>query len=232
MSSRWWEQKRLAAVRAVCTAPEFRATMTKVARRRAKSPSFRRAMSAARQKLVADPTHIALVSRVHKKRWQENRPRLLLAFKKKLWNNPVRNRRIRVGVQKVWAAYSRTEKDSRIRTALRASGVRPNKSEKKLFSLLEEHFPSVFVLNVVKASAIGGKIPDIISKDGRFVVELFGEYWHVDGEVPRRKRHFRRLGITAIIVWGKELHEPARLVARVRRVLKPHYGPRGGKKKE
>ncbi|GAI85754.1 unnamed protein product, partial [marine sediment metagenome] len=93
-----------------------------------------------------------------------------------------------------------------------AQGIKPNKAEFYLQSVLNKHFPGEWGYVGDGQLIIGGKCPDFANVNGRKeVIELFGNYWHNSSKFPNRLdqeemiEHYRRYGFLCFVVWEEEL---------------------------
>lgn len=51
-----------------------------------------------------------------------------------------------------------------------------------------------------------GKIPDFININGqKKIIELFGNYWHKEGDEQTRKEYFNKYGYETLIIWEEEM---------------------------
>lgn len=86
----------------------------------------------------------------------------------------------------------------------------PNKSEMKLFNILQEIHPGYiqFVGYDDGRIKIAGLEPDFIFVDGqRKLIEHFGNHWHKPEEERTRINHFREAGWDCLVIWDYELDE-------------------------
>jgi len=95
---------------------------------------------------------------------------------------------------------------------------KPNKSEKKLNSLLQKYFPNEYkYVGDGKQGSFFGKIPDFININGqKKIIELFGEFFHSSQDEIKRKEHFAKFGYKTLIVWWKELRNEEKLTEKIK----------------
>ena len=102
-----------------------------------------------------------------------------------------------------------------VKKQMKARGVRPNKVERKVEELVEQHkLPYRYVGD--GKIIIGGKCPDFVSIDGNTVVEVFGIFWHLrkpryllgswtkQDEEAKYRNHYRKHGYTFVSLWEDE----------------------------
>lgn len=94
---------------------------------------------------------------------------------------------------------------------------KPNGQERRLGRLIEQY--GFRYVGDGKLS-IERKHPDFVHRDGRTLIELFGDHWHTQDEVRPRLRLFARNGYRCLIIWGRELRNPTHVKARVIRFLR------------
>lgn len=99
---------------------------------------------------------------------------------------------------------------------MRARGVKPNKSELFLQSILDNNFPGEWKYVGDGQLIIGGKCPDYTNINGKKeLLDLFGTYWHKPEEIEPRKQHFGKYGYKLTIIWDSELKDLEKLIARI-----------------
>lgn len=112
------------------------------------------------------------------------------------------------------AAQNRTQEH--IAKFLKGRYSRPNKTESRLFDLLENAFPGDWRYCGDGSVILGGKCPDFVNVNGqKSVVELFGDYWHRNDSEAARIAHFARFGYQAVIVWERELKNPRAVIQKI-----------------
>lgn len=104
-----------------------------------------------------------------------------------------------------------------------AQGIKPNRAELYLQSILDKHFPGEWGYTGDGQFIIGGKCPDFANVNGRKeVIELFGNYWHNTNKFPNRLdqkqmiKHYKRYGFLCIVIWEEELDNEEALVEHIR----------------
>lgn len=100
------------------------------------------------------------------------------------------------------------------------AGFHPNKQECKLQRLLDFAFPGEWKYVGDGSLIIGGCCPDFVNINGeKILIEFFGEYWHPPEDEMKRKQHFGVYGFSTIVIWGKEMGTPERIIAKIKEVV-------------
>lgn len=100
---------------------------------------------------------------------------------------------------------------------LRAVCAGPNKSEKKLGSVLEKLFLGQWRYVGRGDLLVGGKCPDFANTNGqKKLIELFGDYWHRGQDPQKRIGIFKKFGFDMLVVWERELSDLATLELKLR----------------
>lgn len=128
----------------------------------------------------------AKISAIHKgKHVSDSAKKKISIAQKKIWENPEHAKKIIAG-----------------------TGIRPNKSEKKLIKFLDFIYPNIFKYVGDGDTIIGHKNPDFININGKKqLIELFGAWWHEEDEVDKRIEYFKQYGFSTLIIWEKELKD-------------------------
>ena len=54
---------------------------------------------------------------------------------------------------------------------------------------------------------IDGRNPDFMDTDGsKRLIEVFGDYWHIEGDEEERRSHFAEYGFDTLILWEHEIN--------------------------
>ncbi|MFH1398958.1 MAG: DUF559 domain-containing protein [Candidatus Woesearchaeota archaeon] len=99
-------------------------------------------------------------------------------------------------------------KEKTVRAVLKALQLKPNKSELKLFNILQELQPNNWQFVGDGKIIIEGFCPDFINVNGKkLIIELNGDYWHKNTqEKDKRKIEvYKSKGFKTLTVWEKEL---------------------------
>ena len=91
--------------------------------------------------------------------------------------------------------------------------------------LKENNFPFNFVGD--GSLIIGTKNPDFVySKEGKKIIEVFGDYWHRDDIVKYWhqteegcKIYYEAFGYNVLIIWEKELRSPNKVAKKIREFI-------------
>jgi hypothetical protein len=89
----------------------------------------------------------------------------------------------------------------------------PNKTELKLFKIINEIKPDRFKFVGDFDFFINGKNPDFIDHKNKQIIELFGSYWHskkftgIAENIHEQERinHFKNNGYNCLVIWDLEL---------------------------
>jgi glutamate synthase domain-containing protein 2 len=91
----------------------------------------------------------------------------------------------------------------------------PNVPENIVLSVLNDYFPKEWGYTGNGSFIIGGKIPDFVNKNGyKYIIEVFGDYWHDPKQNKSIKHHqtakgtikiFSNFGFKTLILWEHEV---------------------------
>ena len=100
---------------------------------------------------------------------------------------------------------------------MKSRGVKPNKVELRLQSLLNSVFPEEWKFVGDGQLIIGGKCPDFANVNGKkALIELYGAYWHSEQKPQDRINKFAEYGYKCLVIWDKELENEEAVLNRVR----------------
>jgi hypothetical protein len=114
-----------------------------------------------------------------------------------------------------------------VEAAMKANKLKPNKAEILLGDILDRNFPGEWEYTGDGYHVIGGYAPDYTNCNGqKAVIELFGQYWHV--EVPHKWSYselgrimaLNSLGFQCLVIWEHELKDESAVVEKVRQFMK------------
>lgn len=105
-----------------------------------------------------------------------------------------------------------------------AFGIKPNKLEKQLISLITLHkLPYRYTGDF--RFWIEGRNPDFVNYNGeKKIIELFGNYWHnplvnpkvrLDKTYDKTIEHYKKYGFDCLILWDYELSNPERIIEKI-----------------
>ena len=145
--------------------------------------------------------------------WTEkSRQKFSLAMKGRKFSESHRNK-ISIGRIRAWQIPENRERF--IQSILKASAVRPNKFEVKVGNLLNELYPMEFEYTGNGSKIIGGMSPDFTSTKDSYVIEAYGDYWHMNDNPQNRIDRFREVGFDCLIIWESELKDTNKLVQKI-----------------
>lgn len=124
---------------------------------------------------------------------------------------------IRVGVLNSWENKTEEERNTWVANIRKANQCRPNGSETRLFSAIENLYPHDWKYVGGGDVVIGGRIPDFINVNGqKKIIELFGDYWH-RGENPQdRIDIFKPYGYETLVIWEHELQDIEKVKLKIK----------------
>lgn len=101
-----------------------------------------------------------------------------------------------------------------LKKAMLSKHIRPNIPERAFINLIEKNnLPFQYVGD--GSYFVGNKNPDFISNDKKYIIEIFGDYYHDENrrKLPYSrtyngtKKYYEEKGYKILIVWEKELKE-------------------------
>ena len=112
---------------------------------------------------------------------------------------------------------ARWQSSAYVKKQMKSRGVRPNKPELHLQSLLNELYPNDFKYVGDGEVIIAGKCPDFININGKKqIIELYGDYWHRGEKEEDRIKIFEPYGYKTLIIWERELEDINRLKHKIK----------------
>jgi len=122
--------------------------------------------------------------------------------RKQLWDTFEYRQRITEKIKQCW-------KDPIFQKKIRkACALKPNKPEQALSKLLQNLFPNEYKYVGDFQFFLGGKNPDFMNLNGKkFLIELYGDYWHRNDDPQERIDHFKKFGFNTLIIWEHELKD-------------------------
>jgi len=103
-----------------------------------------------------------------------------------------------------------------VRKIMKAWRMKPNKKEKFLINLIDEHgLPFKYVGD--GQFILGGKCPDFLNCNGkRQLIELFGDYFHRNDDPKERIDFFKQCGFQTLVIWEHELNDSSQVIAKIK----------------
>lgn len=110
-------------------------------------------------------------------------------------------------------------RNSIVRKIMKAWHVKPNKKEKFLINLINEHdLPFRYVGD--GQFILGGRCPDFLNYNGKKqLIELFGDYFHRDDDPQERIDFFRQYGFETLVIWEHKLDNPSEVVVKIKAMM-------------
>ena len=116
--------------------------------------------------------------------------------------------------KKLWS--NSEYKNKMLKKFINSSQAKPNKKEFHLFNLINKIQPKKYKLNVKGNVILNGRIPDIVNVNGqKKCIELFGDYWHRNDSVRKKKTHYRKLGWDCLVIWERELKNEKKVIKKL-----------------
>ncbi len=132
---------------------------------------------------------------------------------KDLWENPNFRQKRKESVEKWW----KTNPNASIRRKNMLKGllIRPTKPELILKNILDKYYPNEWNYTGDGSFIIGKLNPDFIHKNNKYIIEVFGDYWHSDivtknyymGTEKGRILYFNRYQYKTLILWENEINK-------------------------
>jgi len=138
----------------------------------------------------------------HRKKIKEgqNRSEVRIAnseAKKKNWKN---------------SEYRESQIKAIVKGSMKASHIKPNKTELRLNGLLQRILPTEYKYVGDGKFILANKCPDFVNVNGqKKIIELYGNYWHRGETGIERIALFRQYGFDTLIVWEDELKDEGNL---------------------
>jgi len=115
------------------------------------------------------------------------------------------------------SAKLRWQKEEYFSKQRETRNTKPNKSELRLQSVLNEYFPNTYKYVGDYQICIGGRFPDFINVNGeKEVIELFGIFYHKPDETESLINHYKQYGFSCIIIWDAELENKEALIKHIK----------------
>lgn len=105
---------------------------------------------------------------------------------------------------------------SQVASIMKGWVTRPNKAELALLELLETNHLAQWQYVGDGQLIIGGKCPDFTNCNGhKWLIELFGDYFHRNENPQIRIDYFRYYGYHTLVIWEHELKEPNKIIDKI-----------------
>jgi hypothetical protein len=101
---------------------------------------------------------------------------------------------------------------------------KPNKSEMKLFDILESMYPGEWKFVGDGQVVIDGKCPDFINVNGqKKIIELYGERWHQNENPQDRIDVFKPFGYDTLVIWLRELQNSSKVKLTIKQFCESRH---------
>jgi len=128
-------------------------------------------------------------------------------------------------MKKKWQNTEYAEK--MIRNQRRSMGIKPNKPEKFIISLIKTNNLPFNYVGDGKVWLKGPRHlfnPDFLSKNPKHIIEVFGNYWHnkkgCKGRDKERIKTYSKYGYKTLIIWEHELKTPSQVLSKIKEFIK------------
>jgi len=177
--------------------PEYRERVLKIFQ----SESFRTNASEYSSERWADPAY---------------RDNIIISMKNaaiKRWSNPDFYKKMCKIAQIRWADPNWAQQQ--IEKMLNGQRYCPTKPELKMLHILNtNNYPYKYTGD--RSFWIGRQNPDFLWKEKKFIIEMFGSYWHEEAEIKPRTENYAKYGYKALIIWDYELDNIDQLLAKLK----------------
>ncbi len=111
------------------------------------------------------------------------------------------------------------KKSNYIKSQMKARGVKQNKAEKLLETIIESVLPNQYDFVGDGELIVGGFCPDFVNKERTKIIEHYGDYWHnrEDSKIRDvlRLMAYKTCDYKTLIVWESELKTPTKLTSKI-----------------
>lgn len=118
--------------------------------------------------------------------------------------------------------HSKEHRINSIKASLKACRLKPNKPEKFLINLIKKNnLPFNYVGD--GKIILDGFCPDFLSKNPKYIIEIFGDYWHNRLEIierdERRLKSYSKLGYKTLVIWEHEFENPDLILNKINKFI-------------
>lgn len=135
--------------------------------------------------------------------------------------------RISAGLRLFWAGLTEEEKRERLRRGIHSDEAilkknltlasSPTIPEFIVGIMLERHEPGRWYYNGDGRGGFifRGKVPDFVDREGKRIVEVFGDYWHSSEEEEQKINHYAQFGYKCIVIWEADAYSEDAVVSKL-----------------
>jgi len=114
--------------------------------------------------------------------------------------------KVKITNKLLWQDPEYAQEHLRVRT--KGMRKRPTKPEMIMQIILQNLFPDEYKYVGNGEVWLGRRNPDFININGqKKIIEVFGDYWHMNDSGEERIEHFRHYGYDTLIIWEKDLYK-------------------------
>lgn len=84
--------------------------------------------------------------------------------------------------------------------------IKPNRLETNFYNLLDQMYPGQFQYTGDGSLIVGGKCPDFAHRSEKFLIEVYGDYWHRGDNPQDRIGFFALHGYRTVVLWENEIN--------------------------
>ncbi len=135
------------------------------------------------------------------------------------------NEKNRLAQKKLWQDNEYRERQ--LKAQKRGAKIRPNKPEKNMIDLIQKNnlpFNYVGSGNIWFRGKTMSFNPDFLSKNPKYIIELFGDYWHRNTQKKDKERlaTYSKYGYKTLVIWEHELKNTPQVVNKIKEFIKWH----------
>lgn len=160
------------------------------------------------------------IANTGKKRTEEARRKMSMMRKRKSFTE---GHKIRIGISAKKNWQNLNYRNKQIPMILKGLNFRPTKPEKILNEIIEKNNLPFNYVGDGKV-ILGGFNPDFLSKNPKYIIEVFGDYWHnLPNNVKKDKRKleaYSKYGYKTLVIWEHELRDINQVLNKIKEFIK------------
>lgn len=167
---------------------------------------------------TTSPKARAKISRGRKKYFREHPESIEDIRNRMLTNNPFKGKTHSQETKQIIGKKSKENwKDPEfIDKVIRGWHLKPNKYEMFLDNLIQDAcYGFKYNGDYREGIHIDRLVPDWINVETKKIIELFGDYWHNENEIPIRRKRLEKKGYKLLVIWSRELSDVDQIKQRV-----------------